>query len=357
MQLEDIRSNEAIGAWIEHVGGTREVLATTELGEPVWVGKFGGDKQPPIVITAGSHADEVAGVFAALKLAQDLATDHTVYIIPCRDPLGWNGFADTLQRVAPSAGIVTSYEAAAEVLRSGDVIFDDGSFVISRVGGLTFATEPGKKWLSTQITRHKLPQMLKDDPELAAKLRNTRILVPGNVEVEDGRTPYTYGGHTAYIGDGFFAQLNRFFDREDGPIEVTALRSFVDKVKPGLSIDLHEGFSSSYYLFVHAASSPETYKLAEVMINAVRAKGLPIATREELEPIWGPKSSAGILTKGEGIFAMGPPSADEHASFSGYCDKYGVSLTTESGMEAPVPVRVEMIETASRAVIEAFANT
>ncbi|HEU0163790.1 MAG TPA: hypothetical protein VFQ54_02025 [Thermomicrobiales bacterium] len=240
MELSDVRTNQAIGAWLRAAGGNPEPLTTTEFDEPVWVARFGGDKLPAIVITAGSHADEVAGVFAALELARDLKTDRAVYVIPCRDPLGWNGFAATLAQAAPDAGSVGSYEEAAAVLRDGDVIFDDGSFVIARVGDLTFATEPSGKWTSTQITRHKLPRMLREDPELAAKLRNTRIIVPGNVETNDGRTPYTYGGHTAYIGDGFFAQLNRFFDREDGPVEVTALRDFVDRIKPGLTLDLHE---------------------------------------------------------------------------------------------------------------------
>lgn len=356
MELMEVQTNQAIGAWLREAGGGDASLATTEFDEPIWAGKFGGDKLPAIVITAGSHADEVAGVFAALKLARDIQTDHAVYVIPCRDPLGWNGFSSTLSRALPGVAPVHSYEEAANVLRGGEVIYDDGALVIAEVGPLTFVTEPPEKWMSTQITRHKLPRLLSENLELAARLRNTRILVPGNVEVSDGRTPYTYGGHTAYIGDGYFAQLNRFFDRHDGPIEVTALRDFVDRIKPGLVLDLHEGFSSNYYLFTHASSSPATLAMAKTMIDAVRDSGARIATRDELEPVWGPKTSAGILSEGEGIYAMGAPSADAHSSFSGYCDQFGISITTESGMEASVDTRVSMIEVGSRAVITAFAE-
>lgn len=356
MELKDIQTNEAIGAWLHATGADVDVLSTTEFDEPIWVAKCGGDRLPVIVITAGSHADEVAGIYAALDLVRSLDSDHATYVIPCRDPLGWNGFTATLQRALLGSDPVHSYDDAVKILRSEEVLYDDGSFVIARVGSLCFATEPEQKWASTAITRHKLPALLRENPDLAEQLRNQRILVPGNIEVEDGRTSYSYGGHTAYIGNGYFAQFNRFFDRDDGPIEVTALRDFVDRVKPGLSLDLHEGFSSNFYLFTHAASSAETLTLAQTMIDAVRMIGGTIATRDQLEPVWGPKTSAGIISQGEGIFTMGPPGSDAHASFSGYCDQFGISLTTESGMEADVDTRVKQIKAGSKAVIDAFVS-
>ncbi|MCO5227703.1 MAG: hypothetical protein M9934_05390 [Thermomicrobiales bacterium] len=354
MELRDVQTNEGIGDWLRAAKAEVGVLGVTEFNEPIWVAKCGGDKLPAIVITAGSHADEVAGIYAALDLVKSLDSDHAVYVVPCRDPLGWNGFSATLQRALPGSDPVRNYDDAVEILRSGEVLYDDGSFVIARIGRLCFATEPEQKWASTAITRHKLPALLRENADLANELRNERILVPGNIEVEDGRTSYSYGGHTAYIGNGYFAQLNRFFDRDDGPIEVTALREFVDRIKPGLSLDLHEGFSSNFYLFTHAASSAETLTLAETMIDAVRQIGGTIATRDQLEPVWGPKTSAGIISQGQGIFTMGPPGSDPHASFSGYCDQFGVSLTTESGMEADVDTRVKQIQAGSTAVIDAF---
>jgi hypothetical protein len=354
MTPESVRTNAQIGKFMKKVGADVQILGTSSFDEPIWLAKTGGTKQPAIVITAGSHADEVAGVFAALHFVQSLASDHAIYIVPCRDPNGWNGFSATLQRVRPGTPAVTSHVEAAAELRTADVYFDDGSLVIAQVGSTVFATQPTTDWTSTQITRHALPALLADDPTLASRMRETRVIVPGNVAVDDGRNPYSYGGHTAYVGDGYVAQFNRFFDRPDAPVEVATVRTLVDQVRPGLTLDLHEGFADGYYLFIHSAHSAPLIEMARVMISAVRTAGGRIATRAELEPVWGAKTAAGIHTIDEGVFTLGPPSAGQRSSFAGYCEQFGVALTTEPGMEATVAERVSMIETGVRAVIERF---
>lgn len=52
----------------------------------------GGDKKPAIFISAGSHSTEHAGVRTAVELLEQLKTRHQVYIYPCRDPIGLNGY-------------------------------------------------------------------------------------------------------------------------------------------------------------------------------------------------------------------------------------------------------------------------
>jgi hypothetical protein len=351
-----VRTNAQIGELIAASGAEAHELARTVFDEPIWMAKLGGDKLPAIVLTAGSHADEVAGVFAGLQFIQSLKTDHAVYIVPMRDPNGWNGFSLTLQRVTGEPNAIMTYAEAAAVLRAGDVYYDDGALIIARINDTVFATEPTSLWTSTQITRHKLPALLAEDKELAAKLAGKRLVLPGNTAVEDGRHPYAYGGHTAYVGDGFSAHFNRFFDRDDAPIEVSAVRDLVDRVRPGLTIDLHEGFSTGYYLFIHSTGNQELIDLSKVMIDAVRDSGGRIATREELEPVWGPRTAAGILTLGDGMFTLGPPSSNARSSFAGYCEEFGYAITTEPGMEAEVPDRVRMIDVGARAVIDRFIS-
>ena len=65
-------------------------------GSPIICVRSGGDKQPGIVISAGSHSTEHAGVCAAVELLEALDTEHRVYVIPTRDPIGLNGFAYAL---------------------------------------------------------------------------------------------------------------------------------------------------------------------------------------------------------------------------------------------------------------------
>ena len=54
------------------------------------------DKLPAIFISAGSHSTEQAGVGAAAGLLEELDTEHQVYVIPSRDPMGMNGYGYAL---------------------------------------------------------------------------------------------------------------------------------------------------------------------------------------------------------------------------------------------------------------------
>ncbi|CAN0454882.1 unnamed protein product, partial [Phaeothamnion confervicola] len=143
-----LRTNADLAAAMRSAGGTVEPLGITAFDEPIWMGRFGGDRGAPIVITAGSHADEVAGVFAAIDLAESLQSDHPIYIIPARDPLGWNGFAHTLQRADPSAPLVTTHEDARTVLERHEVLHDDGDLIIADTGPCCFASIRPTRWTS-----------------------------------------------------------------------------------------------------------------------------------------------------------------------------------------------------------------
>ena len=77
-------------------GHSYQILGCAPDGQPLVCVRAGGDKTPAILISAGSHSTEQAGVSAAMELIDTLDTDHQVYIIPCRDPIGLNGFAYAL---------------------------------------------------------------------------------------------------------------------------------------------------------------------------------------------------------------------------------------------------------------------
>src|SRR6266852_965435 len=61
-------------------------------GEEILCVETGGESLPPILITAGAHTPEAAGVVAALRLLDELETDRKTYVIPLRDPFGFNNF-------------------------------------------------------------------------------------------------------------------------------------------------------------------------------------------------------------------------------------------------------------------------
>jgi len=60
-------------------------------GTPLLSAQCGGLKKPPVLVTAGVHAHEVGGVWAALALLAQLQTQQEVHILPLRDPFGFSG--------------------------------------------------------------------------------------------------------------------------------------------------------------------------------------------------------------------------------------------------------------------------
>jgi hypothetical protein len=300
----------------------------------------GGDRLPAILLTAGSHADEVAGIFSALRLAQELKTDHRVVIMPLRDPLGWRGFRASLEDALDSNLTITSHDTVAAILRSGDVLWEETDFILAQIGELVFASTPAVGWHSSNLARRRIPRLVLEHPEVRTRLAGRRIIMPGNVGYQEDRNPYDWGGHTAYVGvSGYAAQFNRFFDRDDAPIEVTVPRSLATELRPGLTIDLHEGFSNRYYVFATTEASRD---LCTAMIAGVRAVGGPIASFGDLAPSWG-ESVSNITDLGDGVFLLAEPGTTSAATFAGFCAQYGPSLTTEPGMEASVAQRVDWI--------------
>jgi len=93
---EPFRSHSDMLGRLLQRGHKPRVLGHTPDHEPLVVIECGGDKMPPILISAGAHSTEQAGVSSAVELADELQTEHRVYILPCRDPMGMNGFNHVL---------------------------------------------------------------------------------------------------------------------------------------------------------------------------------------------------------------------------------------------------------------------
>lgn len=329
-------------------------LGEAPLGGPLWCIEAGGAHLPAILLTAGSHADEVAGVFAALRLAAELDTAHHVVIMPLRDPLGWRGFRAALEEVTGRPLTLSDHGDAVAMLRTGDIVWEEEDFVLSAFGELVFGAQPIVGWHSSTISRHRLPRLMREHPEVQDKLRGRRIVLPGNIGHQEDRGPYDWGGNTAYVGtSGYAAQFNRFFDRSDAPTEVEVPRALAAELRPGLTIDLHEGFSDKYYVF---ATGPEDRGLCAAMITGVRRVGGQAATFEDLRSSWGP-STANIRDLGDGVFTIKEPGTTSQATLSGYCSQSGQALTTEPGMDASVADRTTWIVAGVREAVRYWEST
>jgi hypothetical protein len=96
-------------------GHTLRTLGLAPDRSPVVAVRAGGEKAPAIFISAGSHSTEHAGVVAAVELIDRLETEHQVWVVPTRDPIGLNGFGYALSlglMEPPVLENVTDAEAA-----------------------------------------------------------------------------------------------------------------------------------------------------------------------------------------------------------------------------------------------------
>ena len=116
-------------------------LGNTVDSSPIVVAQSGGEKEPAIFITAGSHATEHAGVSAAVALIDQLETDHKVYVIPTRDPVGLNGYAYALSLGLGDEPEFDSFGEVEDILRNeGEVLFEEDDMVLSLIGDYGYAS-------------------------------------------------------------------------------------------------------------------------------------------------------------------------------------------------------------------------
>ena len=91
------------------------VLGMAPDGSNIVAVKGGGSKQPAIFLSAGAHSTEQAGVCAAVELLDELKTEHELWVLPCRDPIGLSGYRHALHLGLPFEA-VPAVETLDEVL-------------------------------------------------------------------------------------------------------------------------------------------------------------------------------------------------------------------------------------------------
>ena len=139
MQIFDRYTN--LINWVKLGEHRLRVLGHTLDGSPVFCCQNDGEKKPSIFISAGSHSTEQAGVTAAVELIDQLKTDHQVYVIPCRDPMGMNGFSYALSLSLGEEPELDSAEDIEQILRNvGEVLYQDEETLLVIIGEYGYST-------------------------------------------------------------------------------------------------------------------------------------------------------------------------------------------------------------------------
>lgn len=339
------------------LGWEERIIGVTELNTPIVSYWIKGDrpwakKYPTVLVAAGAHAEEAAGVIAALRLAQSPRFGGDLVIVPCRDPLGWDGVRHTFRRAAGNWDIPleTHDEAKRAFVTYGEILHDSDGFVVGVLNNLAFCSfHPSHA--ANHDTGEWVQKHLGDFPHLVSALKGRRLLVPGSPGLAFGRDVYGWGGGpTVYVDeDGRVGNFNRFFSIDSPPIEVASLRELADEVRPVYSFDLHENFGDKFGMYTNPLRFGDHREVYEAMIDAVQAQGFPIMPLAELLPFLDIPEGA-LLELYPGVYSANAEERVPPDAFGLYVRRFGgVCFTTEMGLERPVKYRADATEVALRA--------
>ena len=314
-------SSFELSAHIEEQGHECRLIACAPDGSPVVAVRAGGARTPAVFITAGSHSTEQAGVTAAVQLIEELQTEHQVWVVPTRDPMGMNGYCAALDWALGEATALASREDLEGLLRDrGEVIIDEEDVVVALINEFAFTT------------RNLLGRFKEGDADLLEPLQGRRIFVPAGHEDVAGAAPLERAYTLIVSPQGEVLHVNRFHDTPWAPAEVRATRRLLAEVQPGICFDLHEsmGIQDRYWLSARRQQTAELDQLeaqiATVVIGRIAEAGTQFMPDDYLPGRFFTASEPGVYwldatVRGEGLNLM------DYAA-----REYGIAFGTEMGM-------------------------
>lgn len=353
---------EGIADWLEQQGRRVDALGDNFARQPLLCVQSGKGSGRPIVVTAGAHAGEPAGVLAALQLLTEHEFEVPTYFVPLRDPFAWQGFGGALKYALPALDLPGELDHATvrTILRESSAWqLEYGDLLVAEIGGIVFATMPpttppiGPRQLEQAVN-----QALAGDPVLVERTLGKRIVFPSNSgPTAEGVRDFDRAFSATIRTPGLVADMNRGFGGGEEPNEVRLLRELVDRLNPGLVLDLHEGQGTTYYAFVGADSPHQaTYTLTRAALDAMGADGVPPVRLADLERSFGPRIREGLAEPVLGMMVGRVQSASlQGTSFGNYCDRYCAAITFETGRWAPLAERVHRQLLGARAVLRDYA--
>ena len=351
-------TNEDIRRHIEKSGHQYSTIHRVANGLPIYCVQFGGSKMPAIVITAGSHASEPAGVVGALRLLTELKTDHTVFLVPNRDPMGLEGYQRYLKFAlgGEEPNFSTNTELANLLRTRGQVLHDDKDLVVAIIGDFAFAAMepspgsfgPSKVWL-------KIKKLLSEHSELRERLKGKHVVVPTNQPDSEGCGVFERAYTCVVTDDGELKNLNRLFGVTAAPPEIRAVQSLVDLVQPGLNLDLHEGFGNGFYLIVPPFNgNRRAEEIGRGIVASMKEKQVNLLTLEQLKPHF-PDGGVNMHDLGDGILVEDVVKSDMQETMLAYSTaKYGPGFGVEVGRSAPLERRGQLHVWATLAAVRVF---
>ena len=337
---EPFRSYDQLLDLLRMRGHKLRVLGYAPDKSPIVAIRAGGDKLPPILISAGSHSTEHAGVRAAVELVDRLKTKHQLWVLPCRDPIGLNGFRYALGLSLGAEPQIQSLADVEKLLRAkGEVLFDSAGTLLVAIGEYGYAN------------RGLYRQLKKGDKALET-LKGRRIWYPSAYEDVPGSALFERAYTLVVTPDAEILHLNRFHDTAWAPAEVACIRRLMAEIKPGLTFDLHEHGGDAYWFSARKQRTGEDeaweLRMAGAMIQAVAASGAKLAAED-----YAPGSFFAKLQRG--VYWLDPSKRGEGLNLVDFAaQKHGPGFTVETGMRQPFASRVHQHLLTVEAAVKLF---
>lgn len=353
------------------------VLGNAPGGHPLIAVEAGGDKNPSIMITAGAHATEQAGVSAAVELIETLETEHRVYIVPSRDPIGLNGYEYALELALGETINLSSYDTLAQFLKDeAELIYQEEDLILSLIGDTGFATKkPVSDGSRTILSR--LKELSESKPEILEPFKGRRIYSPpGHIDIQGAK-----GLNRAYTlvisPDGTPMHLNRFFSDKWAPVETRCVTQLLKETQPKLFFDNHETADQGnrYHISLRPQGTEKGNQrekhIALTITRAIVESGIELATDEER--LNGPTKFVGhdvenqpdesfYSRAGPGAYWVdpnitSPPRLGEGLNATDYAaEHYGLAFTVETGMHGTFEERKESAILSVQTGVQEFEN-
>ena len=347
---------EALLERVSASAASTRTLGVTIDGAPIVAARGGGDKQPGIFITAGSHSTEQAGVSAAVDLIAGLDTEHEVHVIPTRDPVGLNGFAHVLSLGMGETPSFETFDEVEDILRrEGAVLFEEEGMVLSLIGDFGYVSRrPDNGWCPQWSAYKRLQKLRQENPQALEPLMGRRVyMTPGQTGVE-GTGDFGRAYTLIFSPEGEVLHINRFHDTAWAPVEPRVTVRLMQEIRPGISFDLHESqlMEDRFWLSARTQADPENQqweaRAATEIIAAIAASGGTLAEDDDTHMPWFDQSEKAVFwldanRRGEGLNLMD------------FASRYhGLAFGTEMGMYGSFEHRVGLALTTVKTAVSVF---
>ena len=375
--MEPFPTYDDLLATIRSSGHEYRTIGHAPNRQPLVAVTTGGTKTPPMCVLTGAHANEHAGVMATVKIIDALETDHRVWVVPCRDPVGLNGYQAATSLATLESAELHTHEDVVGLLESvGDVLYTDNAtgIVLGLIGDYGYASKPPE---SDVFLLQWLKELAVTNPDVLAPVRGRRIYTTVPDPTVEGAIGLERAYTTVIRPDGQPLHLNRFFADPWEPPESRAVRGLLDQIEPGLTVDNHETGAVDDRVYVVCRPADDTHQLNQsrrvgrAMAAAMAETGATLATDGDL--LSSPTTDVGFKAQeptqqfysraGPGAYWMDyaattPARGGEGPNAGDYAARHhGVAIDVETGMHAPLESRAKATIAAVQAGIDHWERT